>query len=65
MFWEALIYFVVAVGIALAQIYGTEYVKFYFKKKEKALDNNIEKPTFTLIQNITNNYFGNKPELPK
>ncbi|HEY5591890.1 MAG TPA: hypothetical protein VIK55_12835 [Paludibacter sp.] len=63
MILNVLIYFAVAVGLALAKTYGTEYIKFYFANRK---NKSIEKPTYTIIQNITTiNNFNNTQELPK
>ena len=61
-----LLYSLKKVVLPLALSFGNEYIKFYFEKKKKVLDNNIQQPTY-IIKNpkISNNYYGNNPELPK
>ena len=65
MYWGSLIYSVVKEVLPWAMIVWTAYVGYRFKKKEKALDSNIEKPTYTINQNITYNYYNKNHKLPK
>ena len=67
MSWEALIYSVVKEVLPWAMIVWTAYVSYRFKKKEKTLDVNIEKPNnVTNVFNITiTKNYNNNTELPK
>jgi hypothetical protein len=67
MLLNILTYVLVTVVLPMALIYWAEYVKSKFDKKKRALENNIEKPTYVINNpkiTIINNFINNT-ELPK
>ncbi len=63
MLLNVLIYFAVAVVFPLVGLLCKEYIKHRFENRK---NKRIEKPNYTIIQNITTiNNFNNIQELPK